>query len=113
MKVLSAQANHLDFTPGLSSSTIDMSDAQTIVERAIIEGSGGPDNVSVTMAGLRLIRHFLSLMPADCFCLPNFKNRDTITAAARLFIQSANNPAEALEQMQAVMSPKDCVGDWQ
>jgi hypothetical protein len=53
---------------------------------------------------LRLIRHLLSLAPAD-FALPNFKNMDTISRAARLFIQSENSPAEALDKMQALMSP--------
>ncbi len=96
--------NQLQFTPDQIDRSLTECEAIVFVERAIIEGSGGPDNVPISMAGLRFIRHLLSLLPDNQYTiLPNFKNTQTIKSLATLFIDSCGNISQSLQNMQVIM----------
>jgi hypothetical protein len=104
MRAITTRSNWLDFSPNGVSESTNVWAALILVERAIIEGSGGPDNVPITKVGLRFIRHLLSVLPIDQYAnLPNFKNMNTIRRLAMLFIDGSDSPAQALQSMQAIM----------
>jgi len=104
MTVLTTKSDWLDFSPSGVRESANAYAALILIERAIIEGSGGPDNVPITKAGLRFIRYLLSLRTVDKYNhLPNFKNMDTIRDLARLFIYRCGDAAKALQSMQAIM----------
>lgn len=97
--------NQLKFAPDQIGRSLIEYEAIVFVERAIIEGSGGPENIPVSMAGLRFIRHLLSLLPDNQYAvLPNFKNIETIKSLARLFIDSCGSINQALQNMQTIMA---------
>jgi hypothetical protein len=101
--------NNLDFSPVPSSPPIELVAsyiAETSIVRAIIQGSGGPDNAEITESGLRFVRHLLATgRPSPCSSLPNLKDTDCIREIAREFIKQAGSAAVALHTMYAVMQP--------
>jgi len=77
--------------------------AEASIVRTIVEGSGGPENVEMTDAGLRFVRHLLSTSrPARHGFVPNFKDMSTIRQAARDFICRSGGAARAMRDMVRV-----------
>jgi len=77
--------------------------AETTIARTIIEGSGGPDNTQMSDAGLRFIRHLLSISSSSRQgSIPNFKNMETVQDTAREFIRISGSAAAALKIMYIV-----------
>jgi hypothetical protein len=71
--------------------------------RAIVQGSGGPDNGEITESGLRFVRYLLSTSRSMRFgFMPNFKNMDSIRELARDFIRRCGGAATALQTMHAL-----------
>jgi hypothetical protein len=101
--------NDLDFSPVPSSPPIELVAsyiAETSIVRAIIQGSGGPENSDITESGLRFIRHLLATSrPSPCGSLPNLKDSDCIKEIAREFVRESGSAAVALHTMYAVMQP--------
>jgi hypothetical protein len=96
--------NSLDFRPGLTAATsLNKTDTCLIIERAIIEGSGGPDCIAISQEGLRFIRHLLAHYGNNLNGLPNFKNKNTIKHLAQTFIDHCGSLTLALENMQNIM----------
>jgi hypothetical protein len=96
--------NDLDFTPvGPSIDMLDSLAAEAAVVTAIVEGSGGPDNLEPTEAGLRFVRHLLSISgSARRGTLPNFKNINIIQNTARTFIRQCGGGSRALKVLACV-----------
>jgi hypothetical protein len=102
-------SNDLDFSPVPSSPPIELVAsyiAETSIVRAIVQGSGGPENAEITEAGLRFVRHLLAtLAPSLSGSLPNLKHSECIREVAREFIRQSGSAAVALHTMYAVMQP--------
>jgi len=80
--------------------------AETSIMRAIVQGSGGPDNAEITDSGLRFVRHILSISKNTRYgFLPNMKDMDTIRELARDFIRRCGSSSAALQAMYGVMQP--------
>jgi hypothetical protein len=101
--------DNLDFSPSGESSGTGMLAAivaETTIIRGIVEGSGGPENVEMSEAGLRLVRHLLSVCSSTPpGSLPNFKNPEAIQETAREFIRQCGSAASALQVMYSLMQP--------
>ena len=77
--------------------------AETAIISAIVEGSGGPDNVESTDAGLRFVRHLLSISgSARRGVIPNFKNIEIIREAARQFIRQCGGGTQAMQVLTSI-----------
>jgi hypothetical protein len=102
-------SNNLDFSPVPSAPPIELVAsyiAETSIVRAIVQGSGGPENTEITDAGLRFVRHLLATTtPSLCNALPNLKHSESIREIAREFIKQSGSAAVALHSMYAVMQP--------
>jgi len=102
-------SNNLDFSPVPSSPPIELVAsyiAETSIVRAIVQGSGGPENSEITESGLRFVRHLLATSNASSGgSLPNLKNTDCIREIAREFMARSGSAAVALHTMYAVMQP--------
>lgn len=96
--------NNLDFTP--SGPPIDMLaslSAEAAIINAIIEGSGGPENAEATDAGLRFVRHLLSISgSARRGAIPNFKNLEIIRETARQFIRQCGGGTIAMQVLTSI-----------
>ncbi len=81
--------------------------AESSIVRTIVQGSGGPENSEMTEAGLRFVRHILSVtsLTRRGF-LPNFKDMNAIRELARQFIGIAGGSAIALQTMYSIMQGK-------
>jgi hypothetical protein len=100
-------SNNLDFSPVPSSPPIELVAsyiAETSIVRAIVLGSGGPENSEITEAGLRFVRHLLATSSLSG-SLPNLKHAECIREIAREFIKQSGSAAVALHTMYAVMQP--------
>ena len=77
--------------------------AESSIVRAIVLGSGGPDNSEITESGLRFVRHLLATSRSMRFgFMPNFKNMDSIREMARDFIRRCGGASTALQTMHAL-----------
>jgi hypothetical protein len=78
--------------------------AESAIVRTIVQGSGGPENVEITEAGLRFVRHILSVtgLTRTGF-LPNLKDMNSIRELACQFIRCSGGGAAALQTMYSVM----------
>lgn len=77
--------------------------AEASIVRAIVEGSGGPENAEITDKGLRFVRHILSNSRSMRFgFMPNLKDMDNIRELARDFIRKCGGASIALATMHAV-----------
>lgn len=78
--------------------------AEASIVRAIVQGSGGPENAEITETGLRFVKHLLVNSRAIKFgFMPNFKNMETIREVAREFIRRCGGASHALQQMYNVI----------
>ncbi|MGI0086021.1 MAG: hypothetical protein ACREBQ_13160 [Nitrososphaerales archaeon] len=94
----------LDFNPA-TPGDLAVCAAETSIVRAIVQGSGGPDNHEITDSGLRFVRHILSTSRAMRFgFMPNFKDMDSIRELARDFIRKCGGASPALQTMHALTS---------
>lgn len=100
--------NNLDFSPPREQvSMLSSFVAETTIVRAIVEGSGGPDNMEISEAGLRFIRYMLSQSSsARLGHLPNFKDMQSIQAAARDFIAQSGGASKALRALYSATQAK-------
>jgi len=100
-------SNNLDFSPPSLETSVDFIAAylaESSIIRAIVQGSGGPDNVEITDGGLRFVRHLLATSSATpCGFLPNLKDAETIREIARDFIRQSGSAATALQNMYTIM----------
>ena len=96
--------NDLDFTPvGPPIDMLASLAAEAAVVTAIVEGSGGPDNLEPTESGLRFVRHLLSISgSARRGTIPNFKNMEFIQDMAREFIRQCGGGSTALKVLACV-----------
>ena len=70
------------------------------IVRAIVEGTGGPENQEMTDPGLRFVRHLLSVSRnARHGFIPNFKDMNIVRQTARQFIQRCGGYALAMQTM--------------
>jgi hypothetical protein len=77
--------------------------AESSIVRAIVQGSGGPDNSEITESGLRFVRHLLANSRSIRFgFMPNFKDMDAIRELARDFIRKCGGASLALQQMHTL-----------
>lgn len=77
--------------------------AESSIVRAIVLGSGGPDNAEITESGLRFVRHLLATSRSMRFgFMPNFKNMESIHEMAREFIRKCGGANVALQTMHAL-----------
>jgi len=98
--------SEMNFHPGLVEShveTVFASMAEHSIVRAIVEGSGGPENEEITEDGLRFVRYLLSISRSARFgFLPNLKDMETIRELARQFIRYCGGSVAALQTMNRV-----------
>jgi hypothetical protein len=107
--------NIMDFEPSAENMSFDPSAdhppaelvaafaAESSIVRAIVLGSGGPDNAEITESGLRFVRHLLANSRSMRFgFMPNFKNMDSIRELAREFIRRCGGASPALKTMHAL-----------
>jgi len=79
--------------------------AESSIVRAIVQGSGGPDNSEITESGLRFVRHLLANSRSMRFgFMPNFKNMDSIRELARDFIRRCGGASPALQTMHTLIA---------
>src|SRR5271155_302511 len=94
-------SDELNFDPILQQPAVDVVAAfvaESSIVRAIVQGSGGPDNAEITDPGLRFVRHILSNSRAIRFgFMPNFKDMDSIRELAREFIRKCGSTSLALQ----------------
>jgi hypothetical protein len=97
--------DEIDFSPpptpvGMVASFV----AESSIVRTIVQGSGGPENAEITEAGLRFVRHILSVtaLTRQGF-LPNFKDMNAIRELACQFISCSGGSSMALQTMYSVM----------
>ncbi|PWT95750.1 MAG: hypothetical protein C5B53_10970 [Candidatus Melainabacteria bacterium] len=100
--------NNLDFTP--AGPPIDMLaslSAESAIINAIVQGSGGPDNAEWTDAGLRFVRHLLSISgSARRGVIPNFKNVEIVQEMARQFIRQCGGGTLAMQVLASIMQER-------
>jgi hypothetical protein len=96
-----ASYDHSEHTPAITSVE------DTVVE-AIVMGSGGPENVEITDAGLRFVRHLMVNSRSMRFgFIPNFKDPQCIRHIAREFIRRCGSGTIALQTMHQVIQPAE------
>lgn len=77
--------------------------AESSIVRAIVQGSGGPDNAEITETGLRFVRHLLATSRSMRFgFMPNFKDMESIRQMAREFIRKCGSATNALQTLHAL-----------
>ncbi len=85
-----------------------MASVEDTVVEAIVMGSGGPENVEITEAGLRFVRHLIVNSRSIRFgFIPNFKDAACIRQMARDFIRKCGSGTIALQTMHQVIQPAE------
>lgn len=99
-------SSDMNFDPTTSHSPLESVAAfvaESSIVRYIVLGSGGPDNLEITEAGLKFVRHLLATSRAMRFgFMPNFKNMDSIRELARDYIRRSGGSVSALQALHAV-----------
>ena len=99
-------ADEMNFDPASYNPPVEMVAtfvAESSIVRAIVMGSGGPDNSEITESGLRFVRHLMATSRSMRFgFMPNFKSMDSIRELARDFIRRSGGASLALQSMHAL-----------